>query len=209
MHALISKLVLTMACLLLIAACATPSDPEPPEIFTTTTDQGGQIPEAVARKAATDHGGSMPGVAPGATTTGVQSGGTAAVVQGLTVVLGPVNAEGLDQVVSGTADAGQSIREIISQTLTTGESVVLFDAPEERFIDDSPRPDLARRGVRFVVKGVVSSSAVSKEITVFLRAVNTATGKVAMVASARHASRNQAAVDAADRLRQKLKGSDQ
>jgi hypothetical protein len=125
----------------------------------------------------------------------------------ITVVLGPVNAEQLEQAGVDGIDAGQSIRETISQRLTAENSVTLFDAPQERFIDDSPRPDLARRGVRFVVKGVVSSSTVSREITVFLRAVNTASGKVAMVASARDASRNQAAVEAADRLIRKLTGT--
>jgi hypothetical protein len=205
MHKMTAILVLGLACLLLTAGCASrkPISPGPAEVFSPTTDQGGQIPAEVVAQAAGDHGGSMTALA-GPAEEGERTSPARA---GITVVLGPINAEQLDRVEAGAPDAGQSIREIISQQLTAGKTLTLFDAPEERFIDDSPRPDLARKGVRFVVKGVVSSSTVSQEITVFLRAVDTSSGKVALVASSRNSSRNQAAIDAAERLLQKLKGS--
>jgi len=197
------RLLIFLACMLILGACAAQnaSPPPPPEVFTPTDEQGGQIPADIVQQASRKHGGSMTGAAESASPgNGPEGAGR------LTVVLGPVNAEQLEKVETGTSDAGQSIRETISQALTAGNAVTLFDAPEERFINDSPRPDLARKGVGFVIKGVVSSSTVSKEITVFLRAVNTSSGKVAMVASARHESRNRAAADATERLLQKLKG---
>jgi hypothetical protein len=197
-------LLFAFTCLLLMGGCASenPPPPIPLEVFTPTADQGGQIPAEVAQKASSAHGGSMTGTAEtGALSTA--AGGN------ISVVLGPINAEQLDNVEDGAPDAGQGLRETISQKLTAANEITLFDAPEERFINDSPRPDLARKGVKFVVKGVVSSSTVSEEITVFLRAVNTSSGKVALVASARHASRSQAAIEAAERLLQKLKGTEQ
>ncbi|MCB2181529.1 MAG: hypothetical protein KQH63_05860 [Desulfobulbaceae bacterium] len=180
-------------------------DTPPPDVFTPTSDQGGQLPEDVLRQASENHGGSMipaggDNMAGGGMTA---QGGTMA---GTTVVLGPVNAERVIDAEEVSADAGQSIREIISQKLTSNSDITLFDAPEERFIDDSPRPDLARKGVKFVLKGVASSSSDSGETTVFLRAVNTMTGKVAMVSSARHQSRDQAAAQAAEHLLQKITG---
>jgi hypothetical protein len=192
-----------IVCIILLTGCATrdSSPPESPEVFAPASEQGGQIPADIVQQASMRHGGSMTESVDSAGQVSPQDDGR------ITVVLGPVNAEQLEQAGVDGIDAGQSIRETISQRLTAENSVTLFDAPQERFIDDSPRPDLARRGVRFVVKGVVSSSTVSREITVFLRAVNTASGKVAMVASARDASRNQAAVEAADRLIKKLTGT--
>lgn len=151
----------------------------------------------------------MTGAAAATTTGGQGQAMTTASGSALTVVLGPINAERLEKANQGVSDAGQSIREMISQKLTSNSEVTLYDAPKERFINDSPRPDLARKGVRFVIKGVVSSSTVSDDITVFLRAVNTATGKVAMVASARNTSIDQAVDDSAARLLKKLTGNEQ
>ncbi len=177
--------------------------------------QGGQLPESIVRQASKIHEGSM---IPSQSQTDMQetsvnaaistSGETIAssATSGITMILGPVNAERVVNEEEVSSDAGQSIREIISQILTSGSEISLFDAPEERFIDDSPRPDLARKGVKFVVKGVASTSRSSGETTVFLRAVNTMTGKIAMVASARDTSRNQAAEQAARNLVQKITG---
>jgi hypothetical protein len=196
------RLFIYLVCVLTLGACAAQnaSPPPPPEVFSPTDEQGGQIPADIVQEASRMHSGSMTGAAT------PENGATGPGPGRLSVVLGPINAEQLEEVETGTSDAGQTIRETISQALTMGNSITLFDAPEERFINDSPRPDLARKGVGFVIKGVVSSSTVSKEITVFLRAVDTSSGKVAMVASARHESRNRAAADATERLLQKLKG---
>ncbi|WP_022668974.1 hypothetical protein [Desulfospira joergensenii] len=173
-------------------------------ISETARDQGGQIPEKIAVQASESHGGSMIAskVANGGDKTEPQTMGP----EGITMILGPINAERLVNNKGVSVDAGQSIRETISQKLTGSKEISLFDAPEERFIDDSPRPDLSRRGVKFVVKGVASTGSDSNETTVFLRAVDTMTGKVAMVASARHESQNQAAEEAAQRLLTKITG---
>lgn len=167
-------------------------------------EEEGQIPEKVLRDAAARHGGAM---APqlGGVTAQTASGQTAAVGSGgLAVVLGPIAAETEAEAMRDDADAGSSIREVIAQGLTANREVTLVDAPEERFVDDSPRPDLARQGIRYVVKGVVSRSGSSGQVTVFLRAVETSNGEVAMVASGRSAKVHEAAGEAVGRLLKKL-----
>jgi TolB-like protein len=117
------------------------------------------------------------------------------------LVLGPIVCENSP---AGNRNAGQGLREAIARELTSNRDIQLIDAPEERYKNDSPRPDLARRGIRYVVKGVASFSQKSGKTTVFLRAVNTSSGEVAAVASGRHTDPNQAAGDAARGLMQKL-----
>jgi hypothetical protein len=112
------------------------------------------------------------------------------------LVLGPVLSENMSGQSDGK-DAGQAIRETITKIFTGDNKVIVVDAPEERYKADSPRPDLAARGIRYVVKGVVSFNQESGQNTVFLRAVRTSTGKIRAVASARHDETNLAASQAA------------
>ncbi len=194
-------------------------EPKPIGYISDSTDQqGGQLPENVVRKASEIHEGSMlpsqsqmnaqKSAVEVETQTSIQATTIVSdTASGITMILGPVNAQRVINEEEVSSDAGQSIREVISQVLTSSSDITLFDAPEERLVDDSPRPDLARKGVKFVIKGVASTSRDSGETTVFLRAVNTMTGKVAMVASARDKSRNQAAEQTARNLLQKITGA--
>jgi hypothetical protein len=207
------KRMIWIALPVLLAACAfAPIEmPEEGDGITDATEQGGQLPLEVVQQASNEHGGSMvtasaqPAAAGGA---GVP-GSSMAVGKGVTLVLGPIDAERLQDSQGGSGDAGKSIREIISQRLIASGGITLLDAPEERFINDSPRPDLARKGIQYVVKGIASFNAGSSEVTVFLRAVETMSGKVAMVASARNQSRDAAAFAASDRLLNKMVGTEQ
>lgn len=227
---IMKKLLLVAVSALFMVACAhdDPVVETRKPLITRTPVQGGQLPGVVVREASDQHGGSMiSSPAPEANTaTATGADGTvsesapgtnsattadtteAAISGGLTVVLGPVNAERLENVPGNTGDAGQRIREVISQRLTATADMTLLDAPEERYIDDSPRPDLARKGIKYVIKGVASHSAGSGAFTVFLRAVDTRTGKVALVASARNQSRDQAAQEAAAGILTKITGTE-
>ena len=155
--------------------------------------QEGQLPEEVVTESAERYGGSMDpqgelsasGVAPA----------------GMVVVMGPITSEkGMVAI-----DAGQKIREVIAMVITTDGEVTLVDAPEERYINDSPRPDLAKRGIKAVIKGVASYSASSEKITIFLRSVDTATGNVLAIASGRNSILDDAATEASTLLMKKLK----
>ena len=75
-----------------------------------------------------------------------------------------------------------------------------MDAPLERLVDDSPRPDLARRGIRYVVKGTVHYEEDSEQVKVFLRAVETQTGNVAAAAAGAAPQVDAAAEQATERL---------
>lgn len=121
-------------------------------------------------------------------------------------VLGPIIAEGLDFEGTKSSDAGQIIREAIAQELTSKNRMVLIDAPQERFRNDSPRPDLVNKGIAYVIKGVVSCNRANDHITVFLRAVCTSNGKIKAVASSRNRDREDAAAQAARILLQRLEG---
>lgn len=178
--------------------------------ITDAAGQGGQLPVEVVQQASDEHGGSMVSASakPSATGGAVMPGPTLPAGKSVTLVLGPVDAERLEGTQAGSKDAGQGIREIISQRLTASGRITLLDAPEERFIDDSPRPDLARKGIQYVVKGIASFNTDSSEVTVFLRAVETMSGKVVMVASARDRSRDSAAAEASDRLLNKMIGTE-
>ncbi len=180
---------------------APPPSPPVQKVFTPTT-QPGQIPEQVLREASERYEGSYDldgaaGAADAVGNAGQQN-------QGLKVVLGPINSERLGNMGGRSRDAGQRIREVISQKIALTD-ITLVDAPEERFINDSPRPDLARKGVKYVIKGIAGYSSDSDENTVFLRVVATKTGKVQMVASARAAGSDEAAARATVNLLEKLK----
>ncbi len=123
----------------------------------------------------------------------------------LKVVLGPVILEKSDSRGSDISDAGNRIREIISQGIATIENLSLLDSPEDRFNIDSPRPDLARKGVRLVIKGVSSVKQNGGLYKVFLRAVDTASGKVSIIVSGSHKDPDIAAEQASKRLVKKLK----
>lgn len=233
MPTMLKNLLLGAAFALLVVACAH-NDPvveNKKPLITRTPVQGGQLPGFVVREASDQHGGSMvpaaispapgtnaatatnaneaaPESTPGANAATNAGTNVASVSDGLTVVLGPVNTENLGNAPGATGDAGQSIREVISQRLTATAEMTLFDAPEERYINDSPRPDLARKGIKYVIKGVASHSAGSGAFTVFLRAVDTQSGKVARVASARNQSRDQAAKEAAADILAKITGNE-
>jgi len=170
--------------------------PSSQEITQTQRDQG-QIPAETLRDASARYEGSMD---PG---TEASSPGGAKIIN---LVLGPVNLENFETPPPPAVDAGQRIREVIAQKITAREGFSLLDAPKERFINDSPRPGLARRGIQFVIKGVASFNQGSGKTTVFLRLVNTRTGKVALVASGRNEKSDAAASQAAERLLQKMEG---
>jgi len=119
----------------------------------------------------------------------------------MSVVLGPVSS---DDAQKASGDAGQRIREVISQELSSMDGLTLIDAPEERYKNDSPRPDLAAKGIRFVIKGTSSYNPESENTTVFLRIVATQSGKVSGVASGRGPTQDEAAKETTQRLIRKL-----
>jgi hypothetical protein len=125
-------------------------------------------------------------------------------VDGNKIVLGPVVFEKGGSGTSSVGDAGNRIREIISQRIAKVDGLTLLDSPEDRFNIDSPRPDLARKGVRYVVKGVSSINKDGGVYKVFLRVVDTATGKVSMIVSGKNADPDVAAQQASERLVVKL-----
>jgi len=192
-------MMLLAAVLVVITGCASVEE-EPvagPKVFVPVSDEG-QLPEKVAQDASSRYEGSMDAASGSSAITGQASG--------LSVVLGPINSENVGASVGTNGDAGQRIREVIAQRITAQSGITLVDAPEERFADDSPRPDLARKGIKLVVKGVASYNEKAGQTTVFLRAVKTSTGKVSAVASGRAVSADEAAGQAATRLVEKLKG---
>ena len=117
------------------------------------------------------------------------------------VVLGPVGTDGAQ---GAPGDAGKRIREVISLQLSEVDKLTLIDAPEERSKNDSPRPDLAAKGIRYVVKGTSSYNPESENTTVFLRIVATQSGKVVGVASGRGPTQDEAARETTKRLIRKL-----
>ncbi len=157
----------------------------------------GQIPIEVLRDASAQHGGSIE-VEPA--DPELRHDGS------IKVVLGPINTERMSESGPISTDAGQVIREVIVQKFNEKEKMIIVDAPEERYIEDSPRPDLAKRGIRLVIKGVTSQSSSSEKTTVFLRAVETATGKVFQVASGRADTLNDTAIQATNKLLDKILG---
>ncbi|MFZ7112980.1 MAG: hypothetical protein ACOWYE_14950 [Desulfatiglandales bacterium] len=211
MKPFIFRLLLGTVLLFCMASCThgpieNPTDKGP--MITDATEQGGQLPVETVQQASDHHGGSMISETGHVADEGVPLAREESIGRGITVVLGPVNAERLEGGDGASKDAGQRIREVISRRLTASGRITLLDAPEERFIDDSPRPDLARKGVKHVIKGIASCGSDKDEVTVFLRAVDTMTGRVAMVASARSRSRDAAADEATGRLLTKMAGGE-
>ncbi len=173
-----------------------------PKLFQPVGDDS-QIPDAKLRETSLRYGGALNSVVT-PPNLDQQSLAAPAEIDGssqLSLVLGPLTNEN-----AGTGDfnASQSLRETIAHEFTANHDLTLVDAPEERYKNDSPRPDLASRGIRYVVKGVVSFSEKSGKTTVFLRAVYTVNGKVKAVASGRHQEARQAAGEAARTLLHKL-----
>lgn len=124
----------------------------------------------------------------------------------LALVIGPIVLEEQNSGEKVESDAGRTVREIIAKHISELKSVRVLDAPEERNIDDAPRPDLAKKGVRFVVKGTASTRGSSNEMQVFLRVVETTTGKINMIVSGQDKDLNTAATQASERLAKKLEG---
>jgi len=184
---LAAALLLALA---LLPACRKHPPPEPRFV---DLEQPGQIPEPVLAEAAQEHGGSFQSAEP--------SGPGAPNDAGTALVLGPVVAEKVPPRLNPpSGDAGSAVREVIGAGLAADPGLRLVDAPLERLVDDSPRPDLARRGVRYVVKGTVHYEEDSDQVKVFLRAVETKTGSVAAAASGAAPKVDAAAEQATERL---------
>lgn len=198
--------------MVLLSACVqkkpplSPAQPPPQKQFRPVPDDS-QLSQKQLKEASTRYGGSMNAVVepPNLDRASVETPGDAepAMPRQPSLVLGPVWADSLSGKFSH-GEASQKIREIITGVFTRGGKVIVVDAPEERYKNDFPRPDLAARGIRYVVKGVVSFNKASGQNTVFLRAVRTSTGKVKAVASARHTEKDQAAHQAAGILMKRL-----
>ena len=203
-----------IVCLLsVVCGCQTyepPPPPPPPQISEPPAKvfqpvaEDSQLPEEKLKAASERYDGALnsPSMSPGSAVQSKSEPISHYNQNGrLVLVLGPVVNENST---SQKSNVGQSLREAIAHELTSTRDIQLIDAPEERYKNDSPRPDLARRGIRYVVKGVASFSPKSGQTTVFLRAVNTGNGEVEAVASGRNAEENRAAGDAARRLKKKL-----
>jgi hypothetical protein len=183
-----------------------PPPPPPNKTFRPVPDDS-KLSETQLKEASIRYGGSMNAVVepPNLDRASMQQpeSNDPAMPDQPSLVLGPISSENISGQTGGM-DAGQAIRETITGVLTQNGSVIVVDAPEERYKNDSPRPDLAARGIRYVVKGVLSFNQESGQNTVFLRAVHTGTGKIKAVASARHAESDQAALQAATIMLERL-----
>ena len=184
---------------LLIGCVSSPEKPVTASKKFVPVGQGGQLPEEVVREASARYEGSMDRAPATAAAPGSQE-------SGLSAVLGPINLEKLEDSPKEVHDAGQRIRGVIARQITAHGWITLIDAPKERFIDDSPRPDLARRGIKYVIKGIASYSKNSGNTTVFLHVVDTGTGKVTMVGSGRAKTSDDAATQATKRILKKMEG---
>lgn len=186
-------------------ACAKKAPPHPMTDPIGRAEARGQVPADVLAEATATHGGSFDedtGTAGGDAAPGTEYARTDVPK----VVLGPVIAEEVPPNVDPVqGDAGAALRSAISQQLG-GPGLVLLDLPEERFTSGSPRPDLARRGVRFVVKGTVRFTQQSSEASVYLQAIETQSGEIRAFASAKNAQAEVAAREAAGRLARDLRG---
>ncbi|MCP5056653.1 MAG: hypothetical protein GY937_07985 [bacterium] len=160
--------------------------------------EDGQLSKEVVEDAAATHDGSFLG--PGGARPGTPGADSAS-----GVIIGPLRAEEvpphLDPV---SGDAGLGLRGVIGERIAAAGTLNLHDAPGERLIDDSPRPDLARKGVRFIIKGTLKFSKEQGEVLVLLRAVETRSGKIVEFTSARGPVADEAAREAANRLAVKL-----
>lgn len=214
----------SIALVLCVSSCATrPKVLESQEDYQREWERNdeAQLSYEAAASASNVHGGSVvvprvpksrsAGQRPGETVVKAPSHSSKAAaeyvagpVDGNKIVLGPVVFEKGGSGTSSVGDAGNRIREIISQRIAKVDGLTLLDSPEDRFNIDSPRPDLARKGVRYVVKGVSSINKDGGVYKVFLRVVDTATGKVSMIVSGKNADPDVAAQQASERLVVKL-----
>lgn len=190
-----SPLLLVLA-LATALACAKAPPPNPPLV---PLPEGGQIPADVLQQASADHGGSFrssrDAAPPQARTAAPARKG------GIGMVVGPVRAESVPPHVDPTrGDAGQAVRDVIREGMARSTRIALHEAPREGQIEDAPRPDLADRGVRYVVKGTVRYSEEGGPVDVFLRAVDTRSGEVAAAASGQASGPVAAAEQATARL---------
>lgn len=180
------------------ASCKEPPPPHPMRDALGSLPEDGQLPKEVVEQAAATHDGSFLG--PGGARPGTPG---AAMANG--VIIGPLRAEEVPPNLNpASGDAGLALRGVIGERIAAATELSLHDAPEERLIDDSPRPDLARKGVRFVVKGTVKFTKEKSEVLVLLRAVETRSGKVVEFTSARGTEPSATAREAASRLAAKL-----
>lgn len=163
------------------------------------TQGGGQLPEQVVREASARYGGSME---PDIKTSSTQEKSTR-----LSVALGTISSQRSRDGGQFSRDVEKRIRDVIARRISLHKNITMLDSPGERLFNDSTRPDLARRGIKLVIKGVASYNKSSGETTVFLRGVETATGKISIAASGRAGSPDLAAAQAANRLLEKLKGA--
>ena len=124
----------------------------------------------------------------------------------ITLVLGPLVIESGGRQGAETGDGGLKIREVIAQALAGAGNIILVDAPNESRESNSPRPDLAGKGIRYLIEGNGGVNAASGEATVFLRGVATQTGQVEMISSGRDRSAELAASAAVKQMIAKLKG---
>lgn len=124
----------------------------------------------------------------------------------LALVLGAIVMEEQKSDGNAKSDAGSSVKEIIAKHIAELKGVRLINSLDEGNIEDNPQPDLVKQGVRFVVKGTVSTRASSNQMQVFLRVVETATGKINMIVSGQDKDLEAAAVQASERLIKKLEG---
>ncbi len=199
-----TRSLLAAVCLtaLLAVGCAKKPYNLPPPV--APLPERGQIPADRLAQAARDHGGSFRGAgSEPVRSAALRQPATASprASHDLLVVLGPVQAESVPPHVDPeSGDAGEAVRDVIREGVTRSTSVALLDAPTEGHVDDAPRPDLARDGVRFVVKGTVRYPEKGEPVSVFLRAVDTTTGEVAAAASGRAPGPVAAAEQATARL---------
>lgn len=176
--------------------CAKKLPPNPPLV---SLPEQGQLPADVLTQAAADHGGSFR--SSGSAAAARDGARVDAASAGIVLVVGPVEAESVPPYVDPTrGDAGQAVRDVIREGVTRSTQLSLQDAPREGRVEDTPRPDLADRGVRYVVKGTVRYPDDGGEVDVFLRAVDTRSGEVAAAASGRARGPVAAAEQATARL---------
>jgi hypothetical protein len=123
------------------------------------------------------------------------------------LVVGPIQAEQVPPHLDPpSGNAGAALRAAIEAALQADTRLSLVEAPSEGLSGDAPRPDLARKGIRYVVKGNVNYQQETSEVRVFLRAVDTGSGKIVDVASARGQDPLQVSREAARGLAGKLGG---
>lgn len=174
----------------------------PPSKHYEPAREEGELPYPVLQSSSKRYGGALQDQGADDAPPAAAPGSAVAEVPRLSVVLGPVTAD--NETEDGEGDAGRRIREVISEQLSMMQGLTLIDAPEERYNNDSPRPDLMAKGIRFVIKGTSSFNPESNSTTVFLRIVETRSGKVFGVASGRGASQDEAAGETTRRLIRKL-----